>query len=75
MGHHGGVRTITRFWRALRAGDDGASAVEYGLLVAGLVVGAIALVFAFIGVARAIYESDCDTVGQYGISTAPQGCP
>ncbi len=42
--------------------QDGASAVEYGLLVAGIAALIVVVVFAFGGVIRDTFQSTCDTV-------------
>jgi pilus assembly protein Flp/PilA len=51
------IRTITS-----RRNQDGASAVEYGLLVAGIAALVVVIVFAFGGVIRGAFDSTCKTV-------------
>ena len=45
-----------------RRDDDGASAVEYGLLVAGIAAVIVLLVFALGGVIQSAFSSTCTTV-------------
>ncbi len=65
---------MTRLRRALRATDEGASAVEYALLLAGIVAVCVVVVFATFQAAGALYDSDCDNVGTNGIASAPAAC-
>lgn len=43
--------------------EDGASAVEYGLLVAGIAALIVLLVFAFGGLISSVFKDTCDTIG------------
>ncbi len=43
--------------------EDGASAVEYGLLIAGIAAIIVAVVFFFGGAVGDLFDSTCDTVG------------
>ncbi len=54
--------------------DAGASAVEYALIVAGIALGSILVILAFVRVATSAYDSACDKVGRGGIPSAPAGC-
>jgi pilus assembly protein Flp/PilA len=45
-----------------RRDEDGASAVEYGLLVAGIAALIVAIVFLFGGVIRDVFQGTCDTI-------------
>ncbi|HEY5033347.1 MAG TPA: hypothetical protein VIJ54_12775 [Actinomycetes bacterium] len=54
--------------------DVGASSVEYALLVAGIALGAIVVIAAFVRVATAAYDSTCEHVGRGGIASAPPAC-
>jgi pilus assembly protein Flp/PilA len=58
------------FFRSLgnRRGDDGASAVEYGLLVAGIAALVVVIVFAFGGVIKSSFTSTCKNIKNSGIS-------
>ena len=42
--------------------EDGASAVEYGLLVAGIAALVVAVVFVFGGVIKSAFQTTCATV-------------
>jgi pilus assembly protein Flp/PilA len=44
--------------------ERGASAVEYGLLIAGIAALIVVVVFAFGGVLTNIFSDTCDSVGQ-----------
>ena len=61
------IRTITS-----RRNQDGASAVEYGLLVAGIAALVVAVVFAFGGVIKGSFDKTCKTVK--GNGTAASTC-
>ncbi len=52
---------MVRIHRALRR-DEGASAVEYGLLVAGIAALIVAVVFAFGGVINNVFGDTCNAV-------------
>ena len=53
--------------------EDGASAVEYGLLVAGIAALIVLIVFAFGGVIKDVFKGTCDKV-QSGAQTTTH-CP
>jgi pilus assembly protein Flp/PilA len=60
------IRSITA-----RRDDDGASAVEYGLLVAGIAALIVAVVFAFGGVIKGSFSKTCGKISaSSGTSTA-----
>ena len=50
--------------------EDGASAVEYGLLVAGIAALIVAIVFLFGGVIKNAFSSTCGVVSSHGNSAA-----
>lgn len=53
--------------RTIVAGkDSGASAVEYGLLVAGIAAAIVAVVFLFGGFVSDIFSSTCETIQGQG---------
>ncbi len=56
--------------------QDGASAVEYGLLVAGIAGLIVAVVFLFGGVINSAFKGTCNKVGagQSGIAGAQTTC-
>jgi len=59
------VSTLQRRWKAVRERrDSGASAVEYGLLIAGIAALIVVIVFAFGGVLKNIFDKTCDSVGK-----------
>ncbi|HET6153072.1 MAG TPA: Flp family type IVb pilin [Marmoricola sp.] len=58
------IRNITS-----RRTEDGASAVEYGLLVAGIAALIVAIVFLFGGVIRNAFQSTCSTIATQGVSS------
>jgi pilus assembly protein Flp/PilA len=62
------IRNITS-----RRTEDGASAVEYGLLVAGIAALIVAIVFLFGGVIKDAFQSTCNRVKQ-GSATASSTC-
>ena len=51
--------------------EDGASAVEYGLLVAGIAALVVLIVFAFGGVIRdTLFTTSCETIASTAASAA-----
>jgi pilus assembly protein Flp/PilA len=49
--------------------EDGASAVEYGLLVAGIAALIVAIVFIFGGMIRDVFKGTCDKIaGSSGVT-------
>ena len=52
-------------WEVARTSqdEDGASAVEYGLLIAGVAALIIAVVFFFGGAVGGLFDDTCDSVG------------
>lgn len=53
-----------------RRDEDGASAVEYGLLVAGIAALIVAVVFIFGGIIRDAFQNTCNTIKTGSSSTA-----
>jgi pilus assembly protein Flp/PilA len=49
--------------RVAKMDERGASAVEYGLLIAGIAALIVLVVFAFGGVIKGIFSSTCTSVG------------
>jgi pilus assembly protein Flp/PilA len=47
---------------ASRRDEDGASAVEYGLLVAGIAALIVAVVFLFGGLIKNVFSNTCDKI-------------
>ena len=64
------------FFRTLsaRRDQDGASAVEYGLLVAGIAALIVAVVFLFGGVIKNAFSSTCTTITTSSGSTVSGAC-
>jgi pilus assembly protein Flp/PilA len=50
--------------RLAKMDERGASAVEYGLLIAGIAALIVVVVFAFGGVIKNIFSDTCKSVGQ-----------
>jgi pilus assembly protein Flp/PilA len=58
-----------------RRSEDGASAVEYGLLVAAIAALIVVIVFALGGVIKGVFSSTCTTIGNNAVSGgAPTSC-
>jgi pilus assembly protein Flp/PilA len=57
-----------------RESEAGASAVEYGLLIAGIAALIVVVVFAFGGNLSEIFDNTCKTVGDGTSSTATGTC-
>ena len=49
--------------RVAKMDERGASAVEYGLLIAGIAALIVVVVFAFGGVIKNIFQKTCNSVG------------
>jgi pilus assembly protein Flp/PilA len=63
------IRNITA-----RRDEDGASAVEYGLLVAGIAALIVAVVFLFGGMISDVFNETCATVQADGAPAAGANC-
>ena len=59
--------------RLAKMDERGASAVEYGLLIAGIAALIVVVVFAFGGVIKNIFSQTCKSVGQ-SASGGTTGC-
>ncbi len=57
-----------------RRDEDGASAVEYGLLVAGIAALIVAIVFVFGGIIRDAFGDTCETIANKGVSGGTATC-
>jgi pilus assembly protein Flp/PilA len=55
------LQTIQRFLNR-KDQEDGASAVEYGLLVAAIAALIVIIVFALGGVVKNVFQNTCDTI-------------
>ena len=60
--------------RLAKMDERGASAVEYGLLIAGIAALIVAVVFAFGGVIQGVFTDTCDA-GRRGRAPAPAADP
>ena len=54
--------------------EDGASAVEYGLLVAGIAALIVLIVFSFGGIIKEVFSDTCDTVKTNSATTVTSTC-
>ena len=63
--HHLGETMLQHIQRLVRRRDEetGASAVEYGLLVAAIAALVVLIVFALGGVVKEVFDNTCDTIG------------
>jgi pilus assembly protein Flp/PilA len=61
------IRKITQ------SGDDGASAVEYGLLVAAIAALVVIIVFALGGLVRDVFQGTCEKIDS-GATVASSSC-
>ena len=63
---------MLKFFRttAHRRNEDGASAVEYGLLVAGIAALIVAVVFIFGGVIKNAFSKTCGVISSKGTASA-----
>jgi pilus assembly protein Flp/PilA len=55
---------------AKHRGDEGASAVEYGLLVAAIAAVIVALVFALGSYVRGAFQTSCDNIANSGVQSS-----
>ena len=61
--------------RMAKMDERGASAVEYGLLIAGIAALIVVVVFAFGTNLKAVFENTCDSIGDgSGCAGAGSGC-
>ena len=58
-----------------RSEEDGASAVEYGLLVAGIAALIVLIVFAFGGLIKNVFHDTCKTIGDKNAANGGQATP
>jgi pilus assembly protein Flp/PilA len=57
-----------------RKDEEGASAVEYGLLVAAIAALIVIIVFALGGVVKEVFEDTCSTITTEAASTVSSTC-
>jgi pilus assembly protein Flp/PilA len=65
---------LAYFQKLLRRNEDGASAVEYGLLVAGIAALIVAIVFVFGGMISNVFKNTCTSISKGGSSTSTASC-
>jgi pilus assembly protein Flp/PilA len=58
----------------IRRGEEGASAVEYGLLVALIAAVIVVAVFAIGSLVRNTFQDTCQSIEDRGTSTSDAGC-
>src|SRR5689334_9247673 len=58
----------------MKKDEDGASAVEYGLLVAGIAALIVLIVFAFGGVIKGVFSNTCTVVKSNTTANASTNC-
>jgi pilus assembly protein Flp/PilA len=61
---------LTRIRQVTRRTDDGASAVEYGLLVAAIAALVVLIVFALGNVVQEVFQNTCDDIKSGATTTA-----
>ncbi len=64
------LKYFITFMAAKRNEDKGASAVEYGLLVAAIAALIVIVVFALGGVIEEVFQNTCDTISSEASTTA-----
>lgn len=72
---HGGNDMLSKLHPAKlgRKSDEGASAVEYGLLVAAIAALIVVIVFALGGIIQNVFSDTCTEIGT-GSGNAVDGC-
>src|SRR5665213_694267 len=71
------VRSMIAYMRAVRRhvnNDDGASAVEYGLLVAAIAAVIVVVVFALGNVVKGKIQNTCDSIANNGQANGTNNC-
>jgi pilus assembly protein Flp/PilA len=64
---------LTKIRKVTRRADDGASAVEYGLLVAAIAALVVIIVFALGGLIRDVFNETCKEIDK-GTSATAANC-
>jgi pilus assembly protein Flp/PilA len=65
---------LTKIRKVTRRGDDGASAVEYGLLVAAIAALVVIIVFALGGLVRDVFTDTCKKIDDKSASADTADC-
>lgn len=60
---------LARLRKTGRTDDEGASAVEYGLLVAAIAAVIIIIIFALGGVVKGVFQKTCDSISSKASTT------
>jgi pilus assembly protein Flp/PilA len=60
--------------RLAKMDERGASAVEYGLLIAGIAALIVVVVFAFGGLLKSVFQNTCKSVATGGGTTTANSC-
>jgi len=63
------------YLRKARTNDEGASAVEYGLLVAAIAAVIVLVVFALGGYVKGAFDDTCGAIADSGGTTTGSACP
>lgn len=66
---------MLRYLRKITGNDDGASAVEYGLLVAAIAAVIVAVVFAIGGLVNEAFTDTCEGIDQGMAGNQQTNCP
>lgn len=65
---------LTKIRKVTRRTDDGASAVEYGLLVAAIAALVVIIVFALGGLITDVFKDTCDEIKAKSNSSSTVAC-
>ncbi len=65
------MRDLSKLFRALLSDDSGASAVEYGLLVAAIAAVIVVILFALGGIISGVFQQVCSLISS---GTGVAGC-
>jgi pilus assembly protein Flp/PilA len=68
------IDKIRVFASPTRRNEEGASAVEYGLLVALIAAVVVVAVFALGSLVRSTFENTCTAIEDGGTATSDEGC-
>lgn len=63
------IRNVTK-----RTNEDGASAVEYGLLVAAIAALIVVVVFVLGGIIQNVFKDTCDEIAEHTPSASSSTC-
>jgi pilus assembly protein Flp/PilA len=60
--------------KVTRSRDEGASAVEYGLLVAAIAALVVIIVFSLGGLVKEVFKDTCDSISSRGAASLSTSC-